>query len=742
VSIRRSLLPAGLAGLLACAPHAWAQEPTIAPTIAAARIPAAAPLRIDGILDEPIWQTAGAATGFRQREPDNGLPATERTEVRVLYDDNRLIVGAALHDSDPGSILGNQMQRDQSFGADDRFIVTLDTFRDGRNGYLFQTNPLGALLDGLVSASSNSNDDSQRVFGGAVNQSWDGIWTVRVRRGADGWSLEMEIPFSTLNFDPALTSWGINFQRTIRRKAEETVWTGYLRNQGVANMSNAGRLDGLRGMSQGLGLDIKPYIVGNLSRAPGRGAPGQLATGDVGIDVLYNVTPALRATLSVNTDFAETEVDDRQVNLTQFPLFFEEKRDFFLQGANYFDFAREIGDSVRPFFSRRIGLADGLPQPIDFGAKLTGQAGQFDIGALQVRTRDSAVQAGADFSVLRMRRRVGQESYAGMLYTRRGDRLAGAPALQTAGIDSVLRTSRFLGRKTIEWSNWFLWTSALDTGGNIGRGSRLAFPNDPFYFDFSYRELQENYDPAVGFLQRRGIRRYNPEVGYTWRFGAHPWLQSLQVEIDWDVLYDMDNRRVVETKQLKPLTVVFADGSEFVYEVHPTYERLERDFEISDGVTLPAGASYNFTRHEIGGSMSDRYPISVGAEMTRGTFFSGSNDEYQIDISVRPRPGLSLEFEGQRNVLRLAEGDFATTVVRATANTQVSPWLSLQNNLQYDDVSRSLGWQMRFRWIQRPGNDVFFVYTQNWQEFADPEGRSFRTLDGRAAAKVVFTVRL
>jgi hypothetical protein len=748
---RRSALVAAV--LLVFVPRAGAQEPASAAAIAAARIPASAALRIDGILDEPVWQSAPAAGGFRQREPDNGLPATERTDVRVLYDENRLIVGATLHDSDPDGILANQMQRDQSFGADDRFVVTLDTFRDGRNGYLFQTNPLGALLDGLVSASSNSNDDSQRVFGGAVNQSWDGIWTVRVRRGGDGWSVEMEIPFSTLNFDPALTSWGINFQRTIRRKAEETVWTGYQRNEGVANMANAGRLDGLTGMSQGLGLDIKPYIVGSLSRSPGRGAPGAVAKGDVGLDVLYNVTPALRATLSVNTDFAETEVDDRQVNLTQFPLFFEEKRDFFLQGANYFDFAREIGDSVRPFFSRRIGLADGQPQPIDFGAKLTGQAGSFDIGALQVRTRGTPLEAGADFSVLRLRRRIGQESYAGALYTRRNDRLAGAPLLQTAGIDSVLRTSRFLGRKTIEWSNWFLWTtSPVDdlapagaqraTGGNIGRGSRVAFPNDPFYFDFSYRELQENYDPAVGFLQRRGIRRYNPEVGYTLRFGDHPWIQSLQIEIDWDFLYDMDNRRVAETKQLKPLTVVFADGSEFIYEVHPTYERLERDFEISDGVTLPAGGAYNFTRHEIGGSMSDRYPISLGAEMTRGTFFSGTNDEYQIDVRVRPRPGLALAFEGQRNVLRLAEGNFATTVVRATVNTQVSPWLSLQNNLQYDDVSRSLGWQMRFRWTQRPGNDMFFVYTHNWQEFDEPTGRSFRTLDGRAAAKAVYTLRL
>jgi hypothetical protein len=606
-----------------------------------------------------------------------------------------------------------------------------------------------------VSPSSNSSDDSQREFGAAVNRSWDGIWMVRVRRLADRWTVEMEVPFRTLNFNPELTSWGINFQRTIRRKAEETVWTGHMRNEGVANMSTAGRLEGLSGMSQGIGLDVKPYAVGNLSRAPGRGAPGQIGSGDAGIDLLYNVTPALRATLSVNTDFAETEVDERQVNLTQFPLFFEEKRDFFLQGATYFDFAREIGNQVTPFFSRRIGLDDeGVPQPIDVGAKLTGQAGAFDIGALHVRTRDTPTDAGADFSVMRVRRRFGQESYAGVLYTRRDDRRAGASVLQTAGLDAVLRTSRFRGSQTVEWSSWFIHTTnplepgssseaqSATEGGNIGRGSRLAFPNDPFYFDFSYRELQENYDPAVGFMQRRGIRRYNPEVGYTFRFGDHPWLQSWQVEVDWDVLYDKDNRRVAETNQLKPVTIVFADGSEFAYEIHPTYERLLQDFAISEGVVLPAGSAYEFTRHEIGGGMSDRYPVSVGADLALGRFFSGTNHEYQLTVSVRPAAGVALQFEGQRNVLRLSEGSFRTHLFRATANTQVSPWLSLVNNLQYDDVSRSLGWQMRFRWTQRPGNDVFFVYTQNWQEFERPEGRSFQTLDGRAAAKIVYTLRL
>ena len=700
-------------------------------------------MRVDGALDEAAWRMALPADRFVQKDPDNGAPATERTEVRVLYDADRLVFGVTLFDAEPSRILGNQMQRDQPFSADDRFIVTLDTFLDGRSGYIFETNPLGALSDGLVSASSNSNDDSQQDVGAAVNRSWDGIWMVRVRRGAEGWTAELEVPFRTLNFDPDLSTWGVNFQRTVRRAAEDSVWTGHQRNEGVANMSNAGRLQGLTGISQGVGLDVKPYMVGNLTSEPGRGDDDRVATGDVGVDLFYNLTPALRATLSVNTDFAETEIDERQVNLTRFPLFFEEKRDFFLQGAGYFDFAREIGNQVTPFFSRRIGLdARGVPQPLHFGAKLTGQAGAFDIGVLQVRSDDTPTEPGAEFTVARVRRRFLQESYVGALYTRRDERLTSAPVLQTAGLDSALRTSTFMGNKTLEWSNWLLvTTNPLETGGNLGRGSRLAFPNDPFYFDFSYRELQPNYRPAVGFVQRSGFRRYNPEVGYTWRFRDHPWLRSLQHEVDWEFITGMDNQLLTETNQLKPATVVFRDGSEAAYEVHPTYERLERDFEISDGVTLEAGQTFEFTRHEIRGEMSDRYAVSFGGQIAFGRFFSGTHDEYQVSVGVRPRAGIALGFEAQHNVLELAEGNFDTTVLRATANTQFSPWVSLVNNIQYDNVSRLVGWQMRFRWIQRPGNDLFFVYTHNWQEFEDAAARQFRTLDSRAAAKAVYTLR-
>jgi hypothetical protein len=748
-----SVVRAGLAGVLClvAAPvvgQVPQSETAGVRVIAAVRIPDGQSIRLDGVLDEPLWQGAVPAGSFVQRDPDNGAPATERTDVRILYDANRLIIGAALADSEPGGVLGNQMQRDQSFSSDDRFIVTLDTFLDGRSGYIFQTNPLGALYDGLIAASSNSNDNSQQDVGASVNRSWDGIWTVRVRSGPDGWSLEMEIPFRTLNFAPDLDGWGINFQRTVRRKAEESVWTGYLRNEGVAHMSSAGRLQGLTDISQGVGLDVKPYLLGNLSSAPGRGRAGQLATGDIGVDLFYNLTPALRANVSINTDFAETEIDERQINLTRFPLFFEEKRDFFLQGATYFDFGREIGNQVTPFFSRSIGLdADGIPQPIDVGAKLTGQAGAFDIGFLQVRTRESATQPGADVTATRVRRRFLQESYAGVLYTRRANRVISARDLHTVGLDSALRTSTFMGDKTVEWSNWFLYTTnaslddARDAGMNIGRGSRLAFPNDPFYFDFSYRELQPNYQPAVGFVQRRGIRRYNPEVGYTWRFRNHRWLRSIQHEVDWEWINDMDNRLLTETNQLKPATVVFNDGSEVAYEVHPTYERLERKFDISEGVTLPAGAIYRFTRHKIRGSMADRYVVAAGAEVVFGDFFSGSHQEYQFNVRLRPRPGVAMALEAEHNVLALAEGSFDTSVFRVVANTQLSPWLSLVNNIQYDDVSRLVGWQMRFRWIQRPGNDLFFVYTHNWQEFDQAEARHFRTLDSRAATKVVYTLR-
>lgn len=694
---------------------------------------------IDGALDEPAWSRAAMASDFLQRDPDNGALATERTEVRVLYDAGRLLLGVTLHDSEPERLLGNQMQRDQSFGADDRFLVAIDTFLDGRSGYYFEINPSGAMGDGLIDPSTNDGD-----LGAGVNRSWDGVWTARVRRGASGWTAEIEIPFKSLNFDPGQDAWGINFQRTVRRKNEESLWTSYARNLGLTRMAGAGRVEGLSGLSQGIGLDLKPSVVGTLSAAPGRGQPSIGKTGDVGLDVLYSVTPALRANLSLNTDFAETEVDQRQVNLTRFPLFFQEKRDFFLQGGSFFDFARENGNQIRPFFSRRIGIdSSGLPQPIDVGAKLTGQVGAFDIGALQVRTREEGSAPGEDFSVVRIRRRLFAQSYLGGLVTRRSTRAAAVDDRHTAAADMALRTSTLGGDKTIDLSAFYIaTTNPLGTGDSAAWGFRTQYPNDPWLGDFAVRVIQPNYSPEVGFLQRRGFKRMNPQLAYTFRPANNPWIRSVQVEGDLEFVNDSTDRPLGRQLQYRPATIVFQDGSRFQFEIADRYDRLEQPFEISDGVILPAGNTYRYLRYHFEGNTPQRRVVSLSSELEVGEFFSGRRRQLILALGVRPRRGVALSLETERNTLDLQEGSFGANVLRLVASTQFNPWASLVNNLQYDDVSKALAWQVRFRWIQKPGNDLFIVYTHNWQRglnLDDPNQLS--TLDNRLATKLVYTLR-
>jgi hypothetical protein len=732
----------GIAITCLLASPSFAQEPSH--LLQAVRLGETASVRVDGILDEPVWQQAVPATDFLQRDPDNGAPATERTEVRILYDDTRLVLGVICFDREPGRILGNQMQRDQDLEADDRFIWTIDTFLDGRSGYLFAINPAGAMTDGLIDPA---NEDDE--VGAAVNLSWDGIWTARVRRSTEGWTAEVEIPFRTLNFDRTSAAWGINFQRTVRRRNEESLWAGYARNQGVARMSNSGRVTGFSQLSQGLGLDLKPYAVGRILAEPGRGRESAIATGDVGLDAFYNLTPAVRANVSINTDFAETEVDERRVNLTRFPLFFEEKRDFFLEGSSFFDFGREPGEAVVPFFSRRIGLDEfGTPQRIDVGAKLTGQAGPFDVGVLQVRTGEEAGVAGEDFSVMRVRRRVFRQSYIGGLYTRRSARVpeaaSAAAARHTVGADFELQTSTFRGNQNLELSGLYLWTSnPLETGDSSGWAVRLNYPNDPVSARISFRELEDNYDPAVGFVERRGYRRANPAIEWNPRPANHPWIRSFQFGANIDLQNDTSNRPLTRQWNITAFDVNLHSGDSLRVEVTPTYERLEEDFEISEGVVLPAGERYRFTRYQVSFFSADQRMITIQPEIQFGDFFSGRGTEYILEVGLRPRRGVRLEVEAEHAVVDLAEGHFTTEVYRASADTQFSPWISLSNNLQYDTESRLLGWQMRFRWIRRPGNDIHFVYTHNWREFdtSDFAGRRFATLDNRAAMKAVYTLR-
>lgn len=715
----------------------------------AQRLPDAEAIVLDGVLDEAAWRRATPAADFIQQDPVLGGTPTEGTEVRILFNRTALFMGVTCFDSEPDALLGNTMKRDEFLGADDRFMWTMDTFLDQQSGYFFEMNPSGLMADSVMGASGD-------------NRNWDGLWNARVRRSEIGWTIEIEIPFSTLNFDPDAPAWGINFQRTIRRKNEENLWTGYLRNQGLRRMSNAGLLVGIHDVSQGRGLELRPYGAFKVADSPGRDTPLPIdKDGDAGVDLFYNLTPSLRGVVTLNTDFAETEVDQRLVNLTRFPLFFPEKRTFFLDGATFFDFYRGSGgpggggaggggggggggfaaSPVRPFFSRRIGLdQDGQPQPIDVGAKLTGQLGRQDVGLLYVRTRDTDTSLGEDAAVLRVKRRFWAQSYAAAIYTGRHTRAGDTPLLNTAGLDFRLATSRFRERQNLELDGFFLWTTdRVGAGDNLSYGTRIGFPNEPWSGSLSYEAVEANHSPALGFVSRTGYKNLNPRLAFQPRPRNHPWIRRFDFTLDTNLLVDERNRWLTRDLDWQVVRVETHSQDGIGFNIQPQYERLEEDFDIADGIVLPAGAEYDFRRYRLGFNTANRRPISVRGGYEWGGFYSGTRREVTMNIGVRPRRGVRVQLEGEWNDVDLDEGSFNTRIYRVISDTQFNPWMFVVSNVQFDTVSKILGWQARFRWTLRPGNDVFVVYTHNWLD--DERVGRFRTLDRRGAAKVVYTHR-
>ena len=721
--------------LLACipAPLSGQTAPPPTPTIVATPLDDGTSIAVDGRLDEEVWARATPAADFIQVDPDNGQPATEPTEVRIVYSSDALYIGVTCYDSEPDKWLGFERRRDQFLAADDRFMWTIDTYLDARSGYFFEMNPSGLMADSWFGVNGD-------------NRAWDGIWSARVHRSEIGWTIEIEIPFRTLNFDPGNDTWGFNFQRTVRRKNEDSIWSGWARNQGLRRMTNAGRVTGLRNLSQGVGLDVKPYGLATAGASPGRGVTRTDVDTNGGLDLFYNPTPGLRTNLTINTDFAQTEVDQRQVNLTRFNLFFPERRDFFLDGALFFDFASSNGGGdllVNPFFSRRIGLgSDGTPQTINVGTKITGQVGGQDVGVLHVRTGDDdeAGLAGEDFSVVRVKRRLFQQSYVGALYTRRDDPDSSDGADHTAGLDFRLATSRFRGSQNLSATGWLLHAARPGiSGGRNAFGVLVDYPNDRWSASFGAREVQRSFDPSVGFVTRRDFRRYTPSLAFGPRPQGHPLIRRFQFGTTVDVLTDLDNQLLERSVNLTVFDMQLHTQDSIGVDVTPVHERLDAPFPISRDITLPLGAVYDYTRVTLRGQTANRRVLALNGRYETGSFYSGSRQQTVMQLTVRARPGYIVYLNGEWNQVRLAEGRFTSNLYRVVGEAQFTPYIALVNNVQFDTTSRVLGWQSRFRWIVRPGSDLYLVYTHNWLE--DPLLDRFATLDRRAATKALYTHR-
>jgi hypothetical protein len=699
-------------------------------TVRAVRLQPEERIVLDGRLDEEVWSRAVPARDFIQQDPDNGKPATEPTEVRILFTSTALYMGVTAYDSEPDEWLGYHRRRDDFLQSDDRFMWNIDTFNNQQTGYFFEMNPSGLMGDAVRGANFN-------------NRQWDGIWTGKAQRSDIGWTLEIEIPFSTLNFDPNAEAWGINFQRTVRRKNEESLWNGWLRNQGLNRLSNAGLLVGLEDIAEATGLDVKPYLLGSSFSAPGRGASRVENDVDVGADIFYSPTPGVRTNLTINTDFAQTEVDQRLTNLERFPQFFPEKRDFFLDGSTFFDFQSSAANdnSLLPFFTRRIGLNEGLPQPITAGSKLAGQFGSNDVGAMYVRTGREDEAIGEDFLVLRGKHRMFQQSYVGGLYTGRNPGESGLDTRHTIGADFLLATSTLLGSENIGLGGFFLnTTNPRAAGRSNAYGLRLEYPNDPWSGSLLYREIQENYDAAVGFTPRTGFRRLNPEVSYTSRPRGHSLIRSVQYGASSNLLFStIDNKLLNREFDFTLFNLATHRQDIFQVKVLPTYERLENNFAISRGITLPVGSEYEWTRYRFQMVTAPRRVVALNQTFEFGGFYNGTRLRVATDLNVRVRPGVIIYTSAEWNRVELQEGRFETRLFRVIPELQFSPWVSWVNNIQYDTQSAVLGWQSRFRWIVKPGSDLYFVYTHNWLD--DPLENRFSTLDRRAASKVLYTHR-
>jgi hypothetical protein len=666
----------------------------------------ATPVVVDGRLDEPGWAAAGVIADLLQQSPVPGGPTPYRTEVRLLTDGETLYFGVRCDDPDPRRIAIHTMQKDADLTGDDSVTFVLDTFGDQRTAYFLQVNAAAARYDGLI---DNQED---------ISPDWDGIWSAAVVRDAGGWTLEVAIPSHTLRFTPGAAAWGFNVQRYVARDRTTLRWSGTTLDAQLTDMRRAGVLDPVGGLSQGIGLSISPY--GLVRRVEDFVAGDVDTTGEAGVDVAYGLSDQLSGVLTVNTDFAETEVDTRQINLTRFPLFFPEKRYFFVEGANQFAFGTGPGTDFVPFFSRRVGLFADERVPIDIGAKIIGRQGRWGIGLLDVMTGDATVAPATNMFAGRVTYDVTGHLRAGAIGTR-GDP-DGVSDNWLGGLDLLWQTSTFRGEKNLSIGGWWSKTGGDPPTGNPGgrsdgSGFKVEYANDRWYDLFAFRSFGESLNPAMGFLPRPGVRIYDTGLAFKPRPQSGWWAGKVrQFFFEIFPYYVTDHSGTTETWEVfaAPFNVETPAGAHLEADWDPQFERLDAPFEVSPGVIIPVGA-YHFTRYRAEASSQPDRPWTVHFIGRFGGFYSGQLTSTELTAGYAARGGrLQISVDGLHVQGTLPEGDFITRLWQLKTSYAVSPDLVFSVYGQYDSDSHNLGVNSRMRWTIQPGADLYVVWTRGW----------------------------
>lgn len=688
---------------------------------------------LDGILDEALWQNAAIVEDLHEVSPNEYEGPSEDSKFYVIYGKDALYIGAEFFDQNPHEVVAKVMrQGDFSDGEDDLKII-LDPFNNGRSGYIFQLNPNGIRGDGLFRNITE------------INWDWDSIWDAGARLTPTGWSAEIAIPFKTLSFDPANDTWGLNFTRTIGRKQEEIGWVSYNRSQ---NPANSGQLAGMTGLQQGLGLDIVPSVSTSQSKDFIVDATDSQV--EPSLDMFYKPTPSLTAALTINTDFSGTGVDTRQINLTRFSLFFPEKRKFFLQDNDIFEFGliggpRESGavtqaskETARPFFSRRIGLSSsGLAIDIDAGLKLTGRIGRWDYGILDIQQSEFAGVDAENLFVGRIAANVLEESSLGAIVTH------GNPTANENnslfGVDFRYLNTRLTNGKTVAGS---VWAQKTETTGLSGKDSAYGFslsaPNTVGWSgEVFYRRLEENYNPALGFVNQANVGRWFAKASYKWR-PENSWLRSISTVAKIQRVDKLSGEFDTQIFSMDFVSLENNNGDVGTLFTTMYDEQLTSPFEISDGVIIPPGR-YDWNRYCFRGGSGQQRALRISGFVCDGEFYDGNRDTFSTNFTWRPSKYLKFDLEYRVEDIVLPYGDFKTQLIAVRADIAFTATWSWENFLQYDDASDGLGINSIMRWIPQAGREFVLVFNRDFIDF--DETRDFRSVATEFAAKASYTFR-
>ncbi len=662
-------------------------------------LPISKPITLDGKLNEQAWQQARKISNFTQRELHEGRRATERTDVAMLYDAKNLYVGVWCYDDHPDKIVASQMKRDFDYGSDDNFQILLGPYNDRRNGYLFITNPNAARTDILVSQNGQSS-----------NSSWNGVWNVKTTRTARGWFAEFEIPFSSLRFAKnGKQIWEINFERDIRRKREQDIWQGWSRNARFRQVSKAGYLVGIRGKGKTSLIELKPYGITGLEKDEGEKGIFNL---NVGGDVNYLITPTLKMNLTINTDFAQVESDQMQINLTRFSLYYPEKREFFLEGKNYFNF--ELGNT-QPFYSRRIGLAsDNSIVPIIAGIRVMGKTGKTSVGAMSIETARKDTLPATNYSVVRVKQDIFKESSVGMIAV---SKLKPGQQNYVYGTDFNYFNSHFRGDKNISFGGAVAQSYTSDSAQKTGLASRVFFdyPNDFIEFSAVWDRSGQGFNPEVGFQRRNAYQLFNADFRIKPRPKKIPWIQQFVFKL-FDVNYYIDDKtHHLQSfwSEFRPLGFTTRSGEYFEFNIQRKAENLTEDFNIYDNFIIPEG-EYWFTDWELQFYTFDGRKVYGGIFVNWGGFYNGKRTVYSAKLNWHISKYVKFSANYQKQHIFLPGGNFVVTELGSRVNFAVNPDLFGSVFTQWNNEAQEMLLNFRVNWIPKPGTNLYFVINQGY----------------------------